>query len=953
ELILKIAYDPNRFEDAPIARLLGHAKTLLEGMYANRHQRLSALPLLTDAERHQVLVEWNATRAEYPQDRCIHELFEEQVDCSPAAAAVIFEKQQLTYQELNARANQLAHYLRKRGVGPETLVAICTDRSLEMVVGVLGILKAGGAYVPLDPTYPRERLAFMLEDTQARVLLTQRRLVAELPEHRAAVICLDTDWPSISRESQQTVTRMTTAAHLAYVIYTSGTTGKPKGVMVEHANLCHYVHALRLSVDIADNDVYLHTASIAFSSSVRQLMLPLSRGAAVVIASSERLGDPVSLFEMIKLAKVSVIDIVPSYWRNCADALVRLAPESRARLLDNELRLILSASEVLWSDVPRNWTFGFGHTARLVNMFGQTETTGIVSVFPIPRKDEAGLEVVPIGRPIANTEIYLLDQQLRPVPAGVAGEVYIGGRGVGRGYLNRPDLTAEKFIPDTVGGKPGARLYKTGDMARYQPTGDIEFLGRSDNQLKIRGHRVEPGEIESVLGQHVAVRESVVLAREDVPGDKRLIAYVVVDGRQAPSTGELHSLLKEKLPGYMVPSAFVLLDGLPLTPNGKVDRGALPMPDPMRPELERRYVAPRDTLERQLAKIWERVLRVQPVGVRDNFFDLGGHSLLAVRLFSQIENFTGKTLPLVTLFQAPTVEQLAAILRQEGWSPPWSSLVAIQPGGSRPPFYCVHGAGGNVVGYRDLGRLLAPDQPVYGLQSQGLDGKHPPHTRVEDMAAQYIQEIRAFQPEGPYFLGGLSSGGLIAFEMAQQLHTQSQRVALLALFDTYNTGYEASLRAAIGFLGRRIRFQIGNLLRLGPNYFRQRKRTVLRKIRGRIWRVKYRFYEGVRRPLPRALQNVYEANGLAARQYAPQVYAGRVTLFRASDRGLERFYEPLLGWGGLAAGGVEVHVIQGGHTTMVSEPHVRALADELRTCLRKSQAEEPADRPAAEALTKA
>lgn len=653
-------YDPALFQAEDIHHLAVNFLTLVESAIANPEVAISELNILSDSERQQVLFDFNDTKADYPKDKCIHELIEEQAVRTPEAIAVICEDEQLTYLELNTRANQLARYLKTLGVGPEQLVGICLERSLRMVVGILGILKAGAAYVPLDPTYPGERLAFMLEDSQVSVLLTQHQLIQRLPYHEAQIVSLDTDWPLISQQGKENPGSTALAENLAYVIYTSGSTGKPKGVMITHANLCHYVQAMAPVLSITAGVSYLHTASIAFSSSVRQLMAPLSHGAAIVVATAEQIRDPLELFAVIKRNGVTTIDIVPSYWRNCNHALASLDAKSRSVLLDNNLRLIVSASEPLLSDVPSQWTFEFKHGARLINMFGQTETAGIVTTYPIPVKENERAEVVLIGRPIANTQIYVLDKHLNPVPRGVIGELCIGGDGLARGYLNRAELTAERFVPNPYSDESGARLYKTGDLARFLPDGNIEFLGRSDHQVKIRGFRVELGEIEAVLADHGGVRKAVVSVREDRTGENRLIAFLVLDKNESPTINELRSFIKEKLPEYMIPSAFVVLDTMPLTPNGKIDRLSLPIPDQVLHGLENAFVAPRTQVEELLAMIWAQVLGLEQVGVHDNFFELGGDSILAIQILVKT-NQAGLRLTPQQLFQFPTVAELAAV----------------------------------------------------------------------------------------------------------------------------------------------------------------------------------------------------------------------------------------------------------------------------------------------------
>jgi aspartate racemase len=556
---------------------------------------------------------------------------------------------------------------------------------------------------------------------------------------------------------------------------------------------------------------------------------------------------------------------------------------------------------------------------------------------------------VPIGWPIANTQVYVLDPHLHLMPIGVPGELYIGGLGLARGYLNRPELTTERFICHPFSGEPGEQLYKTGDVARYRTDGMLEFLGRMDHQVKVRGFRIELGEIEAVLRQHPALRETVVLAREDSPGEKRLVAYVVPVPAQAPTTTELRSFLKAKLPDYMVPAVFVWLDSLPLTPSGKVDRRALPIPDQAQPELPGTSIVPRDVLEFQLTTIWEEALGIQSISVTDNFFDLGGHSLLAVRLFAQIEKTFGQKLPLATLFQAPTVEQLANVLRQEGWSPPWSSLVAIQPGGSKPPFFCVHAHGGHVFVFKDLAKHLGPDQPFYGLQALGLnDDQARPrgsrdmmaHHRIEEMAVHYLKEIQTLQPEGPYFLGGYCFGGKVAFEMAQKLYAQGQKVGLLVLLDAYAPGYPKKLPWVRRAVIQRINFHVGNLRRLGPqerlNYILEKGGIVRTKVETKLKKIACKVYLGFGRSLTRAPREVQEASPRAFSRYAPSVYPGRITLFRPSQQPKSCYPDPHMGWSGLAAGGLEIYEVPGPFAGIIIEPNVRVMAERLRVCLEEA-----------------
>ena len=642
-------YDANLFSADTIERMLGHLKTLLQGIVVDPEQPISELPLLTEPEKHQILTEWNNIATEYPKDHLIHELFEAQVEKSSDSVAVVFENQQLTYRELNNRANGLAHCLRKLGVGPEILVGICVERSLEMIVGILAILKAGGAYLPLDPRYPEERLAFMLEDSRAPVLITQSSLIERLPTRNATVFCLDRDWGEISTEHQHNPLPLTTPDNLAYVIYTSGSTGRPKAVQVPHYAVINVLTHVREAIGLTEQDTVPLVANMCFDISVMELFLPLLAGARLVVVSPQAAVDGERLKKMLSDCQVTMMHATPARWRLLLEAgwsgATNLAILSGGEALQRELaaRLVTKASS-------------------LCNLYGPTETT-IYSSAAAYRPELNGA-MVSIGRPIANTQIYILDDRLQPLPIGVAGQLYIGGDGLTRGYLNRADLTGESFLPNSFSKEPGARLYKTGDLARYLPDGNIEFLGRIDHQVKVRGFRIELGEIEAVLGEHSKVFQSVVLAREEAFGDKRLVAYVVARDRAAATANELRAYLKEKLPEYMVPSAFVFLDSLPFTPNGKLDRNALPAPDQNSSETAEAYVAPHTPVEEMIADIWAEVLKLEKIGIYDNFFDLGGHSLLATQVMSRLRAGLPMDLSLRVLFEAPTVAELASRVEQ-------------------------------------------------------------------------------------------------------------------------------------------------------------------------------------------------------------------------------------------------------------------------------------------------
>jgi amino acid adenylation domain-containing protein len=906
-LLGRFVYSTDLFDASTMERMAGHFETMLEAIVADPEQRLSRLPMLTAAEKQQ-LTDWNQTDAEFPRELCMHELVDAQAARTPSAIAVEHGDQRLTYRELEQRANQLAHFLKKRGVGPESRVGICLRRSLELPVALLGVLKAGGACVPLDPAYPKERLAYMLEDSQTSLVLTQPGLLAEVTDFDAEIVTLDADWDSFSGESSENVRGEVKPDDLAYVIYTSGSTGKPRGVLLSHLGLVNHNTAAVKLFGITPADRMAQFASISFDIAIEEIFPTWIAGAALVIREEDASLAVGDFLRWVSQRGITALDLPTAYWHELVGELA----ESTLQLPEG-LRIVIVGGEKASSAKLAAWRKVAGTRVRWVNTYGPTETSVIVTAFE-PKNAEEIPAILPIGRPIANTKIHILDPNLQPLPVGIPGDLYVAGPGLARGYLNRPEVTAEKFILDPFSSQPAARMYKTGDAARYLANGDIEFAGRTDDQVKIRGYRVELKEIESVLGSFAGVREVVVVARES-EGEKNLVAYVVPSREQTPTGGELRSYLKQRLPHYMVPSAFVLLEAMPKTPNGKVDRRGMPAPKPADFTEPNEYIAPSDELETQLTKIWGAVLGEDAIGIRDNFFDLGGHSLLAARLMHRIEQTLGQRLPLAALLQAPTVEQLAALLRQEGWSASWSSLVAIQAEGSRPPFFCVHGVGGNVVGFRDLARHMGTDQPFYALQPQGLDGKRPCLSSVSEMAERYIREIRRVQPEGPYRIGGYSFGGLVAYEMAQQLRAQEQEVSLLALFDTYPGKMES--RAS----------QMRNLSKLplkeAVTFIVKKGSFVLMTLRKRL----------ELRMLPRPLRNVRQACATAAGGYDVQPYDGQVTLFRVKEKSAGSLDDPYAIWWRVAAGGVDLREINGDHLSLLKEPQVRLLAEELNDAL--------------------
>jgi amino acid adenylation domain-containing protein len=816
-----------------------------------------------------------------------------------------------------------------------------------MVVALLGVLKAGAAYVPLDPSYPAERLSFMLEDAGVSVLLTQRSLQGRAGESGAArVVYLDEAWDGEAGSGAESGAgaeakegdvsgAAVSAENLAYVIYTSGSTGGPKGVMVTHASAVNYLHWVNGLLSSLGVEALPAVTGLGFDASLKQLLAPLVYGRHVWLPRPGAASDPAALLQEVSGRPGTALNCVPSLWQ----AVLDVASEEELAEASRNLRAVLVGGEALSAGL-------LSRTARAVpgvrvwNLYGPTETTANATACEVTADGVAGRGYVRIGRPVANTAAYVLDGRMRPVPVGVSGELYVGGVGVARGYLNRADLTAERFVPDPYSGEAGARLYRTGDLVRWSADGELEFLGRRDGQVKVRGYRIEVGEVEAALRSHEGVRDAAVVARED-GGDTRLVAYAVADGGQAVNVTALREHLRGRLPEYMVPSLFVELDALPLTPHGKVDRRALPAPQQPSAGSAAGEGAPRDVLELQLIQIWEEVLGVKNVGAKDNFFELGGHSLLAVKLVGRVERLLGEKLPLALLFQCATVERLAASLRGRVGQVRWPSLVAVQPAGSKPPLILVHPGAGNVLCYFELSRRLGADQPVYGLQSRGLDGLSEPFTRVEEMAAHYIEELRGVCPEGPYHLGGWSMGGLVAFEMARQLSARGQRVASLALIDSFEptlavrelgAGRADEAALLLGFAEHHGLF-VGHATAAAREELRG-----LSEDEGLVRLLELAGDGGAFAPDAdlaklRHLYKLFKANAHATWSYAPQGYGGSLTLYRAAEQLWALPSDPTLGWGRVASGGVEISEVPGDHYTVLRSPNVGELARRLESRL--------------------
>jgi amino acid adenylation domain-containing protein len=918
-------YCTDLFETATIRRFLDHFQVLLEGVVADSGCRLSELPLLTQSERHQLLVEWNATDADFPRDLCAHHLIEAQVRRTPDAPAVRSGSEQLTYRELDERANRLAHYLQRRGVGPESLVGVVLERAPEVAVALLGILKAGGAYVPLDPAYPKDRLAFLIADARLPLLLTQERLRSQLPTCSAEVIALDADWEVIASQPAIDPACATRPDNLAYAIYTSGSTGTPKGVLVPHAALVNHMLAAAKEYGLSARDRVLQFSSLSFDISIEEMFPAWAVGATVVQRPPDLPLSGLPLLRWLGKESITVLDLPTAFWHEWVRDLA-----DNSGPLPKSLRLVIVGGEKVSAAAYQTWAKLTAGRVRWVNTYGPTEATVIATLYePGKAAGHCPGDEIPIGRPIANTQVYIVDGALRPVPIGVPGELLIGGVGVARGYLDHTELTAEKFVHDPYSSRPGARLFRTGDRARYLPDGNIEFLGREDQQVKIRGFRVEPGEVESALALHPDVREVVVVARDNGSDGQRLIGYVVLRTGQVNDEQTIRAFLKEKLPEYMVPAALVFLDALPLTPGGKVDRAALPDVAPVR---DRRMgpQPPHNETEKRLVALWEELLGVRPIGISDNFFDLGGHSLLAVRLFARITREFDKELPLSTLFQGGTIEHLARVLTEIGDSIPWATLQEIQPHGSGRPLFVVSSPNANCLGYAMLARHLGPEQPVYGLQSRYRKDLERPYSQAEyeALAAEYLRAMQTIQPHGPYLLAGMCVGSYIALELARQLEAKGEEVPLLAVLDTW------TIENTMNRL-----WHVHNVIHC------------LRVLHRAGWRGQLRFLQekgrallsAARRALtPRSQPIVTKGNPFSAGYwpgpgFEPPRFGGRITLFRAPRQPYYRVRDPQMGWAARAGEGVEVHPIPGAHRTLLREPHVTILAGLLRESILQVQ----------------
>jgi amino acid adenylation domain-containing protein len=893
------------------------------------------MPTLTSPEK---LVRTNSASVRFSKPEtwmCLQELIEKKADEVPNVIAVSFPEKnllhgELSYRDLNSRANQLAHFLRKTGVGPDVIVGICVERSFEMVIAVLAVIKAGGAYVPLDPSYPPERLSFMLADTKSPIILTEEKLASTLPKGDSHLLCLDTDWKTIAKEPAENLEPLVDQDNLAYLIYTSGSTGQPKGVAMRQGPLVNLLLWQFENWSARPNAKTLQFASLNFDVSFQEIFSTLACGGTLVLISETLRRNFNELVKFLKSEEVERIFLPFVALKHLADAA------ENEQVFPSDLAEVITAGEQLQITPQIIKFFSNLPKSTLHNQYGPSETH-VVTAYSLKGSPLDWPALPPIGKAIANTEILLLNEQRELVSVGEIGELFIGGECLARGYLNRPDLTAEKFIENPFDS--GSRIYKTGDLARELSDGNIEFLGRIDHQVKIRGFRIELGEIETILSQHPFVREVVVMAKAAPSGDKQLVAYLVLHPNQSLTTAMLRNFLREKIPSYAVPSIFVQLPALPLTPNGKVDRRVLPEPV-IEEDFSATIKPPQTPLEMQLQLVFERFLNTRPIGIDVSFFELGGDSLQALKLIVEIERFTGKKLPLEILYRASTIESLAKHIQNSSGELKFSSMVPLQPLGSRPPLFLVHTTPGDVLAYGALIYHLGLEQPCYGFQSLGFGRKEESQTRIDEMAAFYIKQLRTVQPHGPYFLGGWCYGGIVAVEMGHQLLAAGEEIALMALIETpapapSYSNYRYYLR------------RIGCLWKMKPREWKKYLNHKIKYYRGVKQEDERRFLriektdghnsavEETNQHLAK-LEYVYRTNLGALNSYDVRPYPRKVILFNAQEQDPALVHDPLYGWPGLAKE-IETHVVPGNHDTILMEPHVKVLAEKLANSIARSQ----------------
>ncbi|MDR7239959.1 non-ribosomal peptide synthetase [Neobacillus drentensis] len=902
ELKCALIYDKALFEEGTIIRMAGHFNTLVEGALKEQDTLISLLPFITSSEKNQLLVEWNS-KAAYPKTPSIQQLFEEQVDLNKDQMALIYGNTQITYLDLERKANQIANFLQASGLRGEHLVAICLDRSPEMIMSFLAVLKAGAAYVPFDLSYPPERIAFMLEDAQAAFVITTEEIAKQLPVIKAKVICLDKESKAVAKMSENRSTNLSGPGSLAYVMYTSGSTGKPKGVAIEHRGINRLVKNINYA-NVGPRETFLNLTTVAFDVSAFEIYGALLNGGKLVILNSNK--PPIDhIARSISQFGVTSLCVGPE--------MLNLLIEDYTDQLGN-LRQILSAGDALPVWLARKCLTKLPE-CQLINAYGPTENTVYTTSYRV-EDILPNATSIPIGQPIADDRVFILDMHLQPVPIGVTGELYLSGTGIARGYLNNPQLTKERFPSAPLLISNGG-LYRTGDLARYRSDGNIEFLGRTDNQVKIRGCRIELGEIESVVGMYSGIRETVAHAIKGKDGTAELVAYVVMNKGEIFDQQKIRIFAREKLPEYMVPTFFVELLKIPVTPVGKIDRKNLPAP--IISIKEDKVVMPRTKVEEQLMSIWETLLDVRPIGIHDNYFDLGGHSLLAMRMFSEIEKTFEIKLPVSIIFQEDTIEKLSRLISSKHKIMDLNSIVPIQSLGDNSPLFCIHPGNGEVLAYRLLAEKLGKERPIYGLRY--VESGAAAETTIKNLASQYIDEIKQIQPKGPYNLLGYCVGGTIAYEMAQQLYQAGKEVSLLAMLNPRNnTSVPKEVVNEINYM----KIINNNLKKLFKLSYKEWIPFAMKKIQNVTQLVKNRI-------LPNELNQV-QLLIKENREYRPAPYPGKLLIIHGENRN-ENIVAEKFGWDSVDKGHIYLRSIKGEDNIMMEEPHVVNVAEFLNEYL--------------------
>lgn len=959
-------YNSDLFRPETMQRFLGHYRILLESVAANPDVDIREAAMLSEAEHNQLMA-WNRTTQEHRGETTLHEQFESWVAQTPQALAVVSLGRSLTYAELNHKANQLARFLRRLRIAPESRVAICMERSVDIIVAIIGVLKAGGAYVPLDTDYPAARLRLMAADAQVRVVLTQETLADKFGlGNEYTLVCLDSGWDFIASEATSNVDNVTAPENAAYVIYTSGSTGTPKGVIIEHRQIMNYLLSVSSRIRFCEGMNYALVSTLAADLGNTVLYPALCLGGTLHVLSREETTHPVELGHYFRRNRIDCMKITPSHLGGLVadDFQTDIIPEKR----------LVFGGEALRSDFVERLSRAKPGT-EIFNHYGPTESTVGASTYEVKEQTVWSMgNSVPIGAPLGNVQAHLLNSNLEPVPVGVPGELYIGGAGVGRGYINQPASTAERFLPDPFSVHLGTRMYKTGDRVRRLADGNIEFLGRFDNQVKIRGYRVELAEVEKALLDHPSVKDAAVVVRGR-NGDCELVACVVprksfsiapsasplenlrtehTDADNATREGMVRELIRQlrqgltsTLPHYLVPTSFAILRCLPLTPNGKVDRHALQKTQSEDMVQPATFIPPRDSLELGVARIWEDALNIQHIGMKDNFFELGGHSLLAVRVVARIQKAFGKKIALSALFDRPTIEQTAKVLRSEFKLAHLSPLVPLRETGHLTPLFLVHPAGGGVLPYYELARYMGADRRIYGLQFQGFGEQLESFVPVKEMAAHYIRAIQETLPHGPYLLGGWSLGGVIAFEMAQQLKASGEFVPLVLALDTRapvpssrRKSIPDSERSTLTSVARKLELYMGRPFLVGETDLTSLNPDEQVDYLVRQLKAQDLLPEEVDGTWLREFLRVYEANIKSVEAYSPGLYPGALVLFRSKEalpevevEYPEVYQDSMLGWGSLCSGEIKICTVPGNHMTMIVSPNVQALTSSMKEVL--------------------